>query len=95
MARLISRKHILIIGAALLASGCSKRTVPQFEVNTCMQHLSEMDAETRNECIQAHTAWPANGHDPLAEFGKNMEEARQPKPAENPEDRRLDARGVK
>jgi hypothetical protein len=93
----------LALLSILISSGCSKREAPQYDVGNCMAHLSEMDAETRYECIQAHTIRPRDpnhptdkfANDPLAEFGNAMEQQMHRKPTENPEDRRLDARGIK
>lgn len=89
---------VIAIGIVAIAARLeynARKQPAHYDLGTCMAHLAQMDTETRNECIQAHTSSPLQ-HDPLAEFGKVMEQTmRHPAPAENPEDRRLDARGLK
>jgi len=88
---------LTVIAAALIVIAArleynAHHEAPQFDAGNCMAHLSEMDAATRAECIQDHTI---NLRDPSSDpdIGALWN---GPRPlTKNPEDQRLDARGIK
>jgi hypothetical protein len=87
-AKSAARSALLLI---LVTSACSKREAAKFEVDTCMAHLSEMDAATQAECKRYHTL---NMHLFSNDTGVSEDPFSQ-KLAKNPEDLRLDRRGIK
>jgi hypothetical protein len=94
MAR-ITIGHVALL-FLLIAAGCSKREAPQYDLSNCTAHLSEMDAQTRAECLQIKgiPLKQRAANDPPTLFGSPIQ-PKQTTTTANPEDLRLDARGLK
>lgn len=94
MARITKSAARLVLLSVLITGGCSKREAPQYDLINCIHHLSELDPEARAECVHY---WAQDPKSPWSlHAGAEDEEQRiEREQAQNPEDRRLDARGIK